>query len=183
MPRKYTPRVCERCGKEFLAVPSEVRRGFARFCSRSCRSHGSMPMEERFWTYVQKSENGCWIWSGTRTKFGHGMFSVDGKQVYTHRLSWEMHNGPIPDGLHVLHRCDVPSCVRPDHLFLGTQADNIRDMVEKGRHWTPLTEEDVCSIRQHLANGMKQRDIAKIFAVDQKSIWNIAHGKTWAHHN
>jgi hypothetical protein len=91
-------------------------------------------VEQRFWARVRKSD-GCWEWTGACFKCGgYGQFTIEhGQQVRAHRHSWELHNGPIPKGLWVLHRCDNPKCVRPDHLFLGTCTDNARDMMAKGR--------------------------------------------------
>lgn len=79
------------------------------------------------------AESGCWIWTGTRLSAGYGVIRHEGKLVRAHRVSWEMNRGPIPEGKRVLHRCDVPFCVNPAHLFLGTQADNVSDMIAKGR--------------------------------------------------
>ncbi len=93
----------------------------------------------RFWSHVQKAEGaGCWEWQSTLFERGYGSFSmlVDGvkKDRQAHRVSWEMANGAIADGLFVCHRCDNPLCVRPDHLFLGTVQDNNADMIAKGRN-------------------------------------------------
>lgn len=100
------------------------------------------PWQQRFWKHVTKDgPNGCWVWGDSRTEFGYGLLVKErssktyrGKQKTAHRLSWELHHGEVPDGLSVLHRCDNPPCVNPDHLFLGTHADNMRDMFEKGRN-------------------------------------------------
>lgn len=92
------------------------------------------PVGDRFWPHVAKSA-GCWEWTGSRHRNGYGQFYYRGPAM-AHRVSWELANGPVPDGMLVCHRCDNPPCVRPDHLFLGTQADNLVDMVSKGRHWT-----------------------------------------------
>jgi hypothetical protein len=91
---------------------------------------------DRFWARVQKIPNGCWIISGAKCSPG-GHINIareDGSRVSVHRFSYELHHGPIPKGLVVMHTCDVPRCVNPAHLTVGTQRDNIRDSVDKGRH-------------------------------------------------
>ena len=94
-------------------------------------------LRERFFEKVTKT-NGCWIWTAcTHHQWGYGHFGVGGKTLAAHRVSWELHFGPIPDGLLVCHRCDNPPCVNPDHLFLGTNADNAADRVAKGRSVYP----------------------------------------------
>jgi len=90
-----------------------------------------MTMIERFWSKVKKSP-GCWMWDGSPSK-RYGYFRTNRTRVAAHRFSWEIHNGEIPPGLCVLHRCDVAKCVRPDHLFLGSQLENIADRDRKGR--------------------------------------------------
>jgi hypothetical protein len=94
--------------------------------------HG-LSMTERFWAYVQKTAS-CWVWTGTQSDNGYGRIWGKGRHIKAHRFSWELHNGPIPEGMHVCHKCDTPACVNPEHLFLGTASDNMRDMVAKGRH-------------------------------------------------
>lgn len=89
-------------------------------------------LEDRFWRQVVRSAT-CWEWTGVRTAKGYGRVSIAGRYIYVHRVSWEWHRGPIPPGLLVLHHCDNPPCVRPDHLWLGTMLDNVRDMDSKGR--------------------------------------------------
>ena len=88
---------------------------------------------DRFWSKVDQTGTGCWEWQGTRMAAGYGKFSYQGKSMYAHRMAWQLSNGSIPEGLYVLHRCDNPSCVRPVHLFLGTQRVNMHDAIEKGR--------------------------------------------------
>lgn len=90
-------------------------------------------VSERFSCKIVKNENGCMEWSACRDGCGYGMFLLNGKYRRAHRVAWEMRHGPIPDGLNCLHKCDNPPCVNPDHLWLGTQKDNVCDMMKKGR--------------------------------------------------
>jgi hypothetical protein len=105
------------------------------------RRPANVPWQDWFWTNVDKSGE-CWTWTGSlsRGTSGYGSANAPGRRVHAHRLSWELANGPVPDGLWVLHHCDNPPCVRPDHLHLGTQSENLRAAVSRGRHyWSKKT--------------------------------------------
>lgn len=144
--------------------------------------------EERFWSKVDKSRE-CWIWTGACRPTGYGNFKIASWQTRSaHRVSWELHNGPIPDGMCVLHHCDVPACVRPDHLFLGTNKDNTQDMMCKGRRpdivgersgAAKLNEAEVRQIRS--IEGHTNQAIADRFAIAQSTVSNIINRKSWRH--
>ncbi len=167
MPRNIpsaVSRTCQQCGREFYPRADQVRIGTGLFCSNACwmlvfRECPRRDLAERFWEKVAKSD-GCWLWTGARTPHGYGCLSRSGERALASRVSWELHHGPIPPGLHVLHRCDNPPCVRPDHLFLGTHADNMADMARKKRipvgaaRWNAkLTPEIVREIRKRYKQG------------------------------
>ena len=142
-------------------------------------------VDERFWTKVKKSKekDGCWEWMAFRDRHGYGRIGCSGRRIKTaHRVSWEMVCGEIPDGMFVLHRCDNPACVRPDHLFLGTQKDNMLDCAQKGRYCGTLNVGDVLEIREKYANGnTSHRKLGKEFCVSRGHIARIVNRKNWRH--
>lgn len=182
---------CGNCNAEF----QPPRKGQI-LCSRKCRNEQNgkrhAPANVAFWSYVQKSD-GCWLWVHSKTKAGYGKFIRANEHIYAHRLSWEIHYGPVPDGLFVCHRCDNPSCVRPDHLFVGTHQDNVDDCVAKGRHLAfrprvhgsragsaKLTEAQVVTIRQSYGtNGLTRRQLGQRYGVDKTTIDRILAKKIW----
>ena len=130
----------------------------------------------------------CLVWTGVTQRFGYGRVGHRGRLLFVHRLAWEDANGPIPNGLCVLHRCDNPACFNPNHLFLGTLADNNRDRDEKGRSakgsgngFAKLDEEQVSEIKVRLASGETQASLAMEFAVNYRTISTIAVGRAWKH--
>jgi DNA-binding transcriptional regulator YiaG len=149
-----------------------------------------LTFEEAFWSKVIKRDSDhCWLWQGYRGTDGYGAFRFDHITRLAHRVAYELAVGPIPDGLWVLHRCDRTACVRPDHLFLGNNADNMADMVAKGRslHGTrspraKLTEQSVEAIREIQKSGaMTQRKLAVLFGVSKSTISEIVRGAKWKH--
>ena len=151
--------------------------------------------DDYFWPKVEKT-NGCWKWQAGKNEAGYGTFMFQRKNVYAHRESYEIHFGPIPPGMCVLHKCDNPSCVNPGHLFLGTNADNTADMLEKGRWRQParnprrgekhpmskLTWKQVDEMRRLYATGEhRQIDLARQYGISTTNTCDIIHNRTWVH--
>lgn len=166
----------------------------ARFIEGHRKHPGGNTAEERFWFFcVVGDADSCWGWNGSRHAFGYGFFVFRYEQLPAHRFSYELHNGPIPEGegYHgtcVLHKCDNPSCCNPKHLFLGTAGDNVEDMVSKRRHAfgekngnSKITEADVLEIRRLGSMGMNALDIAKRYGLVEEYIRQIQKGANWSH--
>jgi HNH endonuclease/CENP-B-like protein len=155
---------------------------------------------ERFWAKVTIADS-CWLWTGATTPFGYGVLSTGTwmyarryQQILAHRASWILHYGPVPIGLQVLHHCDNPPCCRPDHLWIGTQKENMHDMIKKGRHFTQglpqnragenpqakLTGQQVAQIRR-LRGTHSERAIAKMFGIHRSTVNRITANKRWSY--
>ena len=147
--------------------------------------------EERFWSKVDKNgANSCWNWTTGKDRYGYGQITINKRNLRSHRVSYAIRHGDIENGLHCLHECDNPACVNPDHLFLGTNQDNMDDKVSKGRQVSlkgesngtaKLTAVKVLEIKRLLAGGVTQRAIASVYGVSQKNVSLIKAGKRWAH--
>jgi hypothetical protein len=138
---------------------------------------------------VPEPNSGCWLWEGALGHFGYGVLKVQGRQRYAHRLSWILNRGFLSTGSCVLHRCDTPACVNPDHLFVGTKAENMLDKKLKQRcsrisgesiGTSRLTRDQVLLIRDlYLAGEMTQQELGTKFGVHQTQISNILRMKQW----
>lgn len=151
------------------------------------RPYNIETLEEKIRRQTKIDKNGCWIWQGGSAANGYGMCYVQRIRANrgAHRVAWEVFNGQIPEGMNVCHRCDTPKCCNPDHLFLGSALDNVRDKIEKGRHrhgsahhFAKLDEPQVREI--FLAKGPR-REIAKRFNVTRQTVGHIKRRATWAH--
>lgn len=182
---KTHPNKCADCGKEITRY------------SKKCNScNRRTPALERFWSKVNKDgpimsgmDAPCWIWIGGKNKQGYGTFRANDSTIRAHRFSYEIHNGPISKGHDVLHRCDNPSCVRPNHLFTGTDQDNNDDMKQKGRDCkgedrpvAKLTNKEVVEIRKiYSEGGISYRNLGKQFGVHKGTVCHIVTNRTWRH--
>lgn len=149
----------------------------------------------RFWEKIEKTET-CWNWKAHKLKKGYGHFHSKGKEILAHRYSYELHKGKIPENLFVLHSCDNPSCVNPDHLWLGTKKDNRNDCESKGREKlfgnkeakkgtendnNKLSESEVLMIRSLKKEGKTFEELARKFSINRITVQQIVYRKTWKH--
>lgn len=200
MPSPKIPLICDVCADPFLSDASNAKRSRGgHYCSRKCYylRHGAT-LEERFWRRVEKTE-GCWLWRGSVDEDGYGSIGSFGNadRMKSHRYSWALHHGPIPEGLYVLHNCNTlrepgdtsyRRCVNPAHLFLGTNDDNMRDMVEKKRSAhgernssAKLTAEQVRAIRLRYHQGSSVQSLADEFGVRWGTAKRIVSGISYRH--
>lgn len=141
---------------------------------------------------VKEDSNLCWIWQRQKSSTGYGKITVSSKKLFAHRVSYEVFKGNIPENKIVMHTCDNPSCVNPDHLKLGTQKENIQDMFSKGRNpprnqqchgesngQAILTSPQIKEIRRRINSGSKQIDLAKEYNVSKQTISAIFTGISW----
>lgn len=180
-----------RSGHTWLLTRREVER--YRVDSLGRKDTQAKPLEERFWSYVRKTRT-CWLWTGTSRDKRYGclfMVKPTRRYVAAHRISWELHYGPVADGMEVCHTCDNGMCVRPDHLFLGTRAENAADMASKGRspkgtdhgmaRKARITDEMVRDIRRRAAAGETQTALGKEYGVSQHYVSRIVRGERRGH--
>lgn len=207
------------CGREIITVGNRLKCGNTKSCG--CLKRGDAPdcsepgcsraaryrgLCERHWVplpkltaenrfrakYVVDEGTGCWVWTAGRTEDGYGEFRAGGRRVLAHRHAYTTHVGPILDDLYVLHHCDNPPCVNPDHLYLGTQFDNMQDMIARSRMPSTrgerngralLTEEQVQLIRSLHAPGQpgSRKRMAERFGVSESTVDAILQGRNWRH--
>lgn len=151
------------------------------------------PLEVRFWEKVNKNgplliDTKCWEWTGAKKKAGYGFIGLNYKNYYAHRLAYEFYYKVLPKEQHVLHKCDNPSCVNPEHLFLGSQVDNMKDMNLKNRHAVgektninKLTDKEVIEIRNKYSSGIPNKTLCKEYNVSHATIHRVVYKKLWKH--
>ena len=133
---------------------------------------------DRFWNKVDKSGD-CWEWTAHIDPCGYGRFGLNGKIEYAHRAVFFIEGSDIPSGMCVCHKCDNRKCVNPDHLYIGTNDDNINDRIKRGNHGVKLTREDIPEIRKLIACETPTAEIAEQFKVSPTTVLDIKNGRAW----
>jgi hypothetical protein len=181
--------ICQQCGESFTICRPVERINRTRFCSIACnaKSQANIPplldaLKARLEERREHSENGCILYSMSLSKAGYGKMEYKRKTYLAHRVSYLIYKGPIPKGMHVCHSCDNRQCVNPDHLWLGTQKQNIQDMLTKGRDnyrfSCKLSDSQVAEIRAALKLKESQTSIAKRFGVSPSYVSMIGSGRS-----
>jgi hypothetical protein len=188
--------VCGNCGTAFRAYPSRIAIGQGRYCSRLCARRAAAQARQRHWKdsftdllWLPEPNSGCWLWLGGVNRLGYGVVPKRAKSKGTtaHRAAYLMAHGSIPEGMDILHRCDVRCCVNPDHLFAGTHHDNMRDMMAKGRgrqlrgekhHAVKVTPTIVRAIR---ASTEPHKVLAERYGISRHTVHTIRDFRTWKH--
>ena len=180
-------RTCPICSAEFRILRSLSK----TYCSINCQ-HRSLRkvdhisdndklsiLKNKYDKFVVKRD-GCWDWNGSTQK-GYGAFLFMRRGIRAHRVSWVLFNGVIPEGMHVLHSCDNKICSNPEHLFLGSHADNMKDMRSKGLHkqYSKLTRDQAKEIKMLLSQGEKIENISQKYKISVPTVYDIKDGRTW----
>lgn len=179
------------CGGAINVLPKHHQRriGIPRLVKGHSRRR---PGDERFLDMLERVANGCWLWTGCVSRDRYGIFNKGGRTaVLAHRVSYELHCAPIPKGMFVCHRCDNPPCANPMHLFLGTNADNMADMIAKGRQTRGEQKKNSKLTEQHVREILALpklpnrhgvwRAYARLNNVSDTTVRDVAHRRTWTH--
>lgn len=185
---RYYECICD-CGKTKIVAGGNLIRGHVTSCGclRSInRKNYDADMKNKLLAKI-KYINDCWEWQGSLHRQGYGHFPYKRKILLAHRVSWNLFNGYIPENIKVCHKCDNPKCINPEHLFLGSQKENVDDMFQKKRKdhqgekhpRAKLTKEKVLEIRQMIEKGISQEIICKKYNITNGHVGSIKHRRTW----
>ena len=191
-------KACSHCNQPFTERASDsnaqwLSRNYCGYlCLNRAKDHTPPPLDVRFWQRVDRhGKDECWPWKGMVNQRGRARLLEHGKLVIASHVAWFLHHGRWPASQQVVrHSCDNPGCLNPGHLLLGTQADNVADMMNRGRHRpvfgekhprAKLTDENVRVIRVLLADGEPKLRIASRFGISRHAIQRIAWGRGWRH--
>ncbi len=177
------------CGGSIRITGTAFRLGYNKSCGcglSNTTARIATALDKFARLYRVDSESGCWLWIGQRSGRRYGAHCIAGRTVKAHRFSWELHYGPIPSGAYVCHKCDTPLCVNPRHLFVGTQADNMRDMAAKGRAASRPGQNNPIAVPVSIARAIAAdretpaRDLARDHGVSAAVVYRIRNGTHWS---
>ncbi|RPI85131.1 MAG: hypothetical protein EHM34_00045 [Nitrosopumilales archaeon] len=192
IPGKKSICKCE-CGNTKIIATSNLRLGniFSCGCLRSInRENYDQDMKNKLLSRIDIKDNGCWEWKGAKHRQGYGNIGYKRKVCLAHRISWKLFRGDLRDDILVLHKCDNPPCINPDHLFLGSDRDNVLDSISKGRfyrakgkdhYFSRFSNEQIKEIRKLSESGITYDKIAKLFDSHKATICHIVKRKSWKH--
>lgn len=164
-------KTCQQCGNKYRGQGD-------KFCSQACMamSYRNTDVQSAFWQHVDKNgPGGCWVWKSYRNERGYGLMTFNRrKNIRAHRFSWELVHGPTPSHKFCLHNCDNRRCVNPEHLYLGSYAENARDVQLRGRQVSKLTANQVLEIR---ASTESNQALAPKYGVSYRTIWAVRNAK------
>jgi len=192
IPCKKSICICD-CGEKTILPTSALTSGHTTSCgclTSINRKNYDEDMRNKIKSYIEINDNDCWVWKKSKQKQGYGVITYKRKVQLAHRVSFKIFNGYLPDDLYVCHKCDNPSCCNPDHLFLGTNSDNIKDAFSKGRVYRPkgedhyyskLKESDVVEIRELAKKNVDKQKIADKFKISLSHADNVIRRRSWKH--
>jgi hypothetical protein len=168
---------------KMVGVSRQVVRRVFKECDivRNATKDSAQSKISNYWSKINKSTTtGCWLWQGSVDRKGYGRIHMFGKRYFTHRLSYILTKGEIPEGLFVCHKCDTPNCCNPNHLFLGTPCDNVYDAILKNRMPTAkLNPDKVRNIRKLISEGVPRNEIANLYNIRSATVGKIVRGIKW----
>lgn len=170
--------------REYLRRTGKVKKHPCETCGELCEKHYARAFcsdKCRFMAYVEK-DGECWMWRGALNRRGYGKFCLQGKSSFiASRASYELFRRPISKGKYICHLCDIPACVNPEHLWVGTHVENMRDMVEKGRQSSKLSVSEVIEIRLLWADGASNASLCEKFDITSGTVSSIVNKRIWKH--
>lgn len=197
--------ICVACKKEYFVFPCRLP---TRYCSHSCQAAERSKSQKKLikgYSVTKKKEllkerilnrvskvDGCWVWNGCLDRDGYGDMTFLGESMSVHRAAYFAWTRKIPKGKFICHKCDLPACCNPEHLFVGNAASNRKDAVEKGRfdsckgenhYYSKLKNKDVEKMRRLFKENIEMKMIAKVFGVSLSTVENIKYGRSWKHLN
>lgn len=176
--------------KQLIAIRMKIKKAGFTFPRMRNDQRARRNTVDDVFAFAKPVESGCWEWTKALSTKGYGVFTIEDRWTLAHRAAFISRNGPIADEMLVLHRCDNPKCINPDHLFLGSHSDNMKDCISKGRRppktgsrnkMSRFKEADIIEMRAMRSQGAMIKDIAKKFSTSKNHVSAILNRRSWSH--